>query len=499
MADLFDPGTLAPKKRLKEAEFYERILGWQPHPGQLEVINSKARFRVAAAGRRFGKSAIGGHKLVAEGIETRLVASHLKEIGKRREFWIVGPNYTDAEKEFRVLWNAFERLGLKDHFDRPGTYNDPIGGNMHLSLWDGTFQVHGKSAAHPESLVGEGLSGVIMAEAAKIKEIVWTKYIRPTLADFTGWALFSSTPEGKNWFHDLWKRGQNPAQLEYASWRRPSWLNPYVYKTATDERHVKAYLEAMNRARALPDPSVFTIDSEILSLLNDLTEESFNQEIAADFTEFVGRVFKGFDEETHVTDLKYVPGWQTFAAVDYGFTNPSVWLLIQVDPFGTKVNVVGEIYKAGLTVPEFAREIMNAGLCPQGTLAFYPDPASPGDTRQLSQILKVRHRGGTGGEIRERIDAIRKALLMRNLHAPLDDPLRRPVLMIDRSCTNTIREMLDYRYPEKRGQQDLNAPENPMKKDDHAPEALGRFFAGHFGTPSKQARRARQRRADVAA
>ena len=57
----------------------------------------------------------------------------LKDDRKRREFWIVGPNYTDSEKEFRVLYNQLTRLEVP--FDKPGTYNDPIGGNMHISLW----------------------------------------------------------------------------------------------------------------------------------------------------------------------------------------------------------------------------------------------------------------------------------------------------------------------------------------------------------------------------
>lgn len=63
----------------------------------------------------------------------------LKEERRRREFWVVGPEYTDSEKEFRVLWNELVKLGVP--FDRPGSYNDPIGGSLHLSLWNGTFQV----------------------------------------------------------------------------------------------------------------------------------------------------------------------------------------------------------------------------------------------------------------------------------------------------------------------------------------------------------------------
>ena len=491
---------LTPERDINEFKLYEKI-GWDPHSGQREVIASAVRNRVVSAGRRFGKSEIGGHKLVQESLNTRLVKSMLDDLGKRREFWIVGPTYTDSEKEFRIMWNELTRLGFGEYFDRPGSYNDPIGGSMHLSMWGGRFQVHGKSAKHPDSLVGEGLSGAILAEAAKLKDRIYTKYIRPTLADFGGWTLMTSTPEGKNWFYDMWKRGQDPHRPDWSSWRMPSWRNPYVYPRGATDEAIVALRRALEGGAILDDSLCVSlgVDAEVAALVGDLTEESFNQEIGADFTEFVGRVFKGFDEELHVTDLSYNPAWKTYAAVDYGFTNPSVWLLIQVDPFGEKVHVLDEVYESGLTVEEFGALVQARGLAPAQTIAFYPDPASPGDTRILEEKLKIRARGGTGGEIRFRIDAIRAALKERNTHLDEGHVDRRPSLMFDRKCVKTINDMLNYRYPEKRTQVDTNTQENPMKKDDHGPEALGRFYAGHFGTPDRQARRARARKSNLAA
>jgi hypothetical protein len=472
-------------------------VGWKPHPKQVEVVSSSARNRVVSAGRRFGKSDIGGHELIPEAFLTFSQRVQLKEENKRREFWIVGPEYSDSEKEFRVIYNSMKKLGMP--FDKPGTYYDAIHGSMHISAWDGVFQVHAQSAKIPDTLVGEGLSGVILAEAAKLKERVWTKFIRPTLSDFEGWALFSSTPEGKNWFYDAYRKGKDPKNPDWSSWRCPAWLNPYVYKTPTRTAHVKKLQALMKddnpRYRSMSVGDIvqefnLIIDSEIQSLIMDITEESFNQEIGADFSEFVGRVFKNFDEEVHVGDFVFDPTWETYGAVDYGFTNPSVWLLIQVGPWGD-VRVLDEMYEPGLTAEEFAKEIKRRGLCPEGLRTFYPDPASPGDTRQLESILKVRSTGGTGGELKPRLDRIRQALKTRPVTLPVDHPDRHPELTIDRRCVNMIREMNDYRYPEKRSQQDTNHVEAPMKKDDHAPEALGRFYAGKFGTPDRIASQAR--------
>lgn len=492
---------LNPKRAIAELPLYEKI-GWDPHEGQRKAICSYCRNRVVSAGRRFGKSEVGGHKLVQEALNTRLVRKYLEDIGKRREFWIVGPSYTDSEKEFRVMWNRLEQMGLKPYFDKPGSYNNPQVGDMQLSLWGGRFLVMAKSEKHPDSLVGEGLSGAILAEAAKLKERTWNKLIRPTLADFHGWSLMTSTPEGKNWFYKMWKRGQDPNRPDWWSMRAPSWMNPHVYPMGANDDALIELRRILEAGNDVIDLSLFRklgIDPEIGELAADLTEESFNQEIAALFTEFVGRVFKQFDEEVHVGDFAYDPSWATYAAVDYGFTNPNVWLLIQVDPHGERVRVLDEVYEPGLTADEFAELIKARGLAPDSVINFYPDPASPGDTKILEEKLKIRHKGGTGGEIRWRVDAIRGALKLRNKHLPEGHRDRVPTLQFDRKCTKTINDMLNYRYPEKRTQVDSNTPENPMKKDDHGPEALGRFFAGHFGTPDRQVRRARVRKSSLAA
>ena len=296
-------------------------VNWQPHKGQLIVAENNARHKVVSAGRRWGKSYMGGvDKLLPEVFITKPIASTLLSEGKKRIFWIVGPNFSDSEREFRVIWNYLKKLEIPMY--KP-SYNSPETGDMIITLWDGAMQIVAKSAQNPERLVGEGLSGVILSEAAKLKESIWYKYIRPTLADFQGWSFSSSTPEGKNWFYRLWQDGQDPNNPDWASWRMPAWINNYVYRVPTKESDVMKLLEAKRHSGSsvykLANDMNITIDPEILASINDLTPEAFLQEIAADFTEFVGRVFKEFDEEKHVTDLTFNPGWQTFAAVDYGY------------------------------------------------------------------------------------------------------------------------------------------------------------------------------------
>lgn len=459
-----------------------RQVGYSPHRAQIPVHQSSARNKVAAGGRRVGKSELGAGELDVEAVKARFMLRQLEDTGKRREFWIVGPEYTDAEKEFRKHYDALKRVDAP--FDKPGTYYDPHAGDLQLSMYGGKYLVLGKSAKHPERLVGEGINGVIMAEAAKQRERTWTKYIRPMLADFKGWSLHSSTPEGKNWFYELWLRGQDPANPAWESWRIPSWANPYVYgKGATDEG-IAMIRQAIQERRPIGPRlrKISGVDPEIIELMIDLPEETFNQEVAALFTEFAGRVFKDFDDEYHVRDLTYEPSWNTFAAVDYGFTNPFVWLLIQESPYDGTVHVLGEVYESGLSIDDAARHIRDRGL--DNVSTFYPDPASPSDTLALERHLRVRATGGTGGELNVRLRYIREALKDMNTHLPDGDPLRHPKLLIDRKCTNTIREMNDYRYPATSSEQKRNPKDMPLDKDNHCPEALGRFYRGRYGDPA---------------
>jgi hypothetical protein len=463
-----------------------KSLKYVPHAGQQKFHMSDSRHRVASCGRRFGKSKMGAAELDVEAVRTKLLLNQLIDKDIRREFWIVGPEYTDAEKEFRSHYNALKKAGAP--FDRPGTYNDPHAGDMQISMYQGKYMVIGKSAQHQERLVGEGLSGVIMAEAAKQKESTWTKFIRPTLADYNGWAQFTTTPEGKNWLYDLYMRGQDPNDPSWASWRFGSWTNPHVYPKGATREGLLMLREAMDSKKAITPTlrELSGVDPEIIEFMLDLSEETFNQEIAADFTDFVGRVFKRFDDEYHVRDFDYNPALRTYAAVDYGFTNPFVWLLIQEDIYGN-VYVVDEIYETGLSIDDAARLIDSRGLAPGGLITFYPDPASPSDTLALERHLKVKATGGTGGELNIRLRYIREALKDVNTHLPEGDPLRHPKLMINRKCTNMIREMNDYRYPTTSKESNRNPKDEPLKKDDHTPEALGRYYRGRYGDPGASA------------
>jgi hypothetical protein len=226
------------------------------------------------------------------------------------------------------------------------------------------------------------------------------------------------------------------------------------------------------------------LDPEIEAMRQDMSEERFNQEIGADFTEFVGRVFKDFDEEVHVKDLQYNPNWPLVLATDSGWTNPFVCLVIQWDPFDN-VYVLGEYRETNRDIEDVANDLFQWDLARKATDLF-PEPAAPGDANILSKKLHVKVHSHTGGELKWRLELIRKHLKLYPEGQPIEK--RHPKFWVDRTCTGLIREMLDYRYPDKREESVRSMPEAPLDKDNHGPEALGRFFRGHYGGPGDEGR-----------
>lgn len=437
---------------LSKTRLFNEVWGYYPHAGQRDIHQDRTRFKVVRCGRRWGKTYLGGH----EGATRALTPSRFDGVSPSLG-WIVGPNYTDAEKEFRIVYDDLRKLGLDKDAIRFVKNSDS--GSLHIALANGT-EIIGKSAQHPDKLVGDGLDWVLMVEAGRHKRATWGQYIRPTLSDRRGLAIFSGVPEGtsdNSLLYHLYERGQSARFTSWASWKRPSWTNDIIFPGGRQ-------------------------DPEILEAESDLTKDEFDRQYGAEFTDKTGVVMKEFDEDLHLGDFDYNPSWSTFMAVDYGFTNPFVILFIQVGPFGD-IRVLREFRRQQLDTEEVCADLMDEypGLV-RVTRMLYPDPAEPDDTRTMQRKLRVPANKNTGGEIKIRLALIRKALKVQNLHLPLSDSERRPRLMIDRThCQTLIWEMREgYKWPERKSQQRSDS-ENPLDKDNHGVEALGRFFRGHFG------------------
>lgn len=256
---------------------------YDPHPGQAKLHASKARFRVACCGRRWGKT-VGCVNEVAKfawenpGNETTNVS------------WWVAPTYTQSVKAMNLMANNFG--------DAIDNVRRAIG-QMQIRWKNGSVTSF-QSAERYDNLRGEGVTFMVVDEAAMIPREAWEKVLRPMLTDTMGRALLISTPRGKNWFYALYKRGEDPEQPDYESFSFPTISSPYI------------------------------ADSEVEEARQTLPEDVFAQEYAGAFLEEAAGVFHGIEgciygefepprksryssEENH----RYVIGWDIAKARDW--------------------------------------------------------------------------------------------------------------------------------------------------------------------------------------
>ncbi len=128
--------------------------------------------------------------------------------------WWVAPTYGVGAKIWRDLKKACH-AGWSGKWESDRRIELPGGGCIVV-----------KSADAPAALRGEGLDGLIVDEAAYMRESVWRDALRPALSDAQGWTIFTSTPNGRNWFYKLFEAAQE--ENEWQRWQLPTNQNPLV-------------------------------------------------------------------------------------------------------------------------------------------------------------------------------------------------------------------------------------------------------------------------------
>jgi hypothetical protein len=415
-------------------------LGYTAHsPKQQAIHDSDARFKVLACGRRYGKTTFGGNELTAA----------LMDYDDPGWYWIVGPKYTLGEKEFRVVFaNIIRKLKLGAKVKK--SYNVKQGDMVIEMPWGSILEV--KSAERQDTLLGEGLSGVVMAEAARHTSETWEQYVRPALADKRGWAIFASTPRGYNWYQGLWMLGQNRLMHpQYESWRLPSWENPIVYPGGRE-------------------------DPEIIEQEQRVSPQWFAQELAAEFTAYAGKIYDEFDQNIHVKHIEYNPLWTNVWALDYGWTNQFVCLDVMIDP-EDNFHVWREYMVTEKTTFEHAGLLLKRSDNPPDYHVDWGggDPRGPDQANTIAIITGVQIYSSDIGEGNAHeswtlgVEHVKQLLKVQ--------PNGLPKLTIDPSCVNLIRQMDQLHAPDPK--EGKNAPEGQHKHDDHGPDAL-RYLVGQY-------------------
>ncbi|MBL8060790.1 MAG: hypothetical protein JNK63_08765 [Chthonomonas sp.] len=266
----------------------ELIPDWTPHEGQREFLETDARYRVLACGRRWGKTDACAAAIILEVLNS----------GASKQL-ILAPTLIQAEILFDRVVEFAEMLF-------PGELK--VRRTPYPSLRVGDHKVWARSGHVGRTLRGQGATHVIVDEAAYVPEELITEIALPMLATTHGRLTLLSTPFGKNHFWRLFRRGLDGFP-DFWSKTAPSWESPYV-------------------------------SADFLALQQELiSERAYAVEYGAEFMDSAGAVF--LTEEIEAATLRELPVLEVdkvSIGVDFGkYDDYTAVVVVQGDRDGANV------------------------------------------------------------------------------------------------------------------------------------------------------------------
>lgn len=213
-------------------------------------------------------------------------------------YYYVLPTYTQGKK---VIWDGINENGERLLEYIPKVLLQSLNTTeMKIRLINGSLiQVIG--AENYDSIRGTNPYGVVFSEFAMQEPRIWTEIVSPILLKNGGWAVFNTTPMGKNHAHELWSMAiQNP-----------SW---YTQKLTIEDTHLIAP-EMLDKEREEGKP-----------------EEIIQQEYYCSFTRgvdgsYYGKLMQKVREEERIMDLPLIPDLPCHTSWDIGVgDSTSIWI-----------------------------------------------------------------------------------------------------------------------------------------------------------------------------
>lgn len=396
---------------------------YRPHDGQLRLHRAGTRFIALCAGVRSGKTYAAARELLR-----RVYADRWAKSGPLL-YWAVAPTHDLGEVQWREVMSAL--AGPAAVLVRNVHRTDR---RVELA---GDITIEFKSAHVPERLVGVGLDGLWIDEAARVDERAWTGQLRMRLSDRLGWGLFSTTPLSRNWFYrEIWRRGDPHDALAMPDYSRTHFTT--AQNTALP--HLAAEVERARR---------------------ELPARYFEREYLASFDSFIGQVFEGFDRRVHVFADVDAPARfdEVRVGVDWGFRNPGAMIVVGRDGDGCWWTL-DERYARGVPVEgegrtwlAIARELAEAWR----PSVFACDPARP-------EYIRAFRKAALPARAAKNDVAAGIARIATLLHP---DRPGGPLLRVHGRCVQLLSEIPQYRWRDDGD----GGREEPVKQDDHTIDA----------------------------
>lgn len=290
----------------------------RPHQQAVHDALAKHRFACVVMHRRAGKTAGALSELVEGALGAKRPASR---------FGYLAPSYQQAK---RIAWDSewgIKRFtapipGMGYHetelrVDFPNGSRIQLGGAENIDAWRGVYW-----------------DGVVIDEPAQIDKRFWPEIIRPALSDRGGWALFIGTPQGEDYFYDLFSNAR--------AGQDPEW---------------SALLYRWNDTNILPA-------SEIDSARRNMSEEAFAREYECSFTAgvegaYYARLMDEVDRQGRVMNVRYDPRYPVRTAWDLGYGDATaIWMAQTV---GNEVRLLRYIQDRGQPLRFYHEQLAKTG------------------------------------------------------------------------------------------------------------------------------------------
>ncbi len=436
----------------------------RPHAEQRRLWESPARFRVAACGRRSGKSELAKRCGVRKAISPSPYPDFRVLFG--------GPTYQQAK---RVFWGDVKKLVPQWALLGQDPRKAISEGELTIKLRNGAeIMVTGLDA--PMRVEGSPLDFVVIDESADVKEEAWLEHIRPGLSERGGQAWLIGTPDGRNWF---WQAAQKAQEDIAGLWSFHTWTSATVLPA-----------EEIEIARA------------------ELDQRTFQQEYEASFLDATGRVYYGFRRELHADErLTYDPTLPLVLCFDWN-VNPGTCAVVQEQKYrgsnpavaSTFTAVIDEVWiPTDSNTQRVCREIIERyGSHPSDVIAYGDatggakgtakvegsdwdivrrclEPTFGSKTSPAAYGAKVIH-VPSRFEIRVLPSNPRERVRINAMNSRLQSADGKVHLLVDPRCVHMIQDLEGVSY--RQGTSEIDKKSSPMLT--HLSDAVGYYVAYEF-------------------
>lgn len=431
------------------ARWFPRADGhlYRPGPGQLGFHRSPARFRGLFGGRGSGKTTAGAQEA-------------LRRIRQGLNGAVINPDFENFKlstwPEFKS-WIPWEHVVGRDRYRGESEWEPSQPFVLHF---DSGAVVYCKGLKDADSARGPNINWLWYDEGSRDKTgMGWRLAVAGVRVgpQPQAWATF--TPRGMgHWTTKSFVENELPQDVADA-------LREQGY---TGDLYA-AFFASIHDNRANLDPLFYA------SMLGTYTGKLRDQELEGKIVQFTeGLVYEGFGPEHITTEADYDPQVRLVeVAYDDGFTNPRVFLFIQRK--NTTIDVFDELYHSRHQPAECVGEAKRL-------VANYRRRA--GDTREPLDAIEIAVGDPSAATLAAawrqadvvargaKCEVVQGIQFVRQLLRTAEGAV---YVRVHPRCTNFIREMCEgYQYPEGRTERDPD--EQPVKQDDHGPDAF-RYWA----------------------